>query len=65
MFVGEWQKYLLQLKGLNHEPSTGDIPDDIIDNLTDEQKQQLARLHGEAVKLSENLGEDIKDPSKK
>ena len=60
-FHSEWQKYLLQIKGVNHEPVNGALSDEVFDNLTDEQKQQLARLHGQAVKVAEHLAEQLKE----
>eukprot|EP00959_Pyramimonas_sp_CCMP1952_P424911 8900050-Pyramimonas_sp.AAC.1 len=64
-FHSEWQKYLLQIKGVNHEPVTGELTDDVFEKMTDEQKQQLARLHEQAVKVAETLAESLKDPAKK
>jgi len=56
-FAAEWQSYVATLNGSGAELS-GDISPEMVENLTPEQKEQLAKLQDEAHRL----GAALKDP---
>lgn len=55
-FVQEWQRYLGMLQGTADLPEgSGHIPNDVLQSLNEEQKQQLARLREEAARAREEI----------
>lgn len=55
-FVQEWQRYLSMLRGNADLPEgSGDIPEDVLQSLSAEQKAQLARLQEEAARAREEI----------
>lgn len=63
-FTLEWQKYLDMLMGRADLPNTsGDIPADVRDAMTPEQKQQFLDLKEETSRLGAALGTDKTDKS--
>jgi hypothetical protein len=55
-FYQEWQRYLSMLQGTADLPrASGDIPDDVLTGLNEEQKQQLERLREEAARAREEI----------
>eukprot|EP00884_Botryococcus_braunii_P021247 jgi/Botrbrau1/7806/Bobra.0159s0234.1 len=64
-FLGEWQKYVGMLSGTADLPEgSGDIPDDILLNMNEEQKQRLEMLKSEALKAGESLLSGMPDTDK-
>jgi hypothetical protein len=53
-FAAEWQQYVATLNGSGAEMS-GDITPDIMETMSPEQKEQLAKLHNEAHRLGAAL----------
>lgn len=55
-FVQEWQRYLSMLQGrADLEEQRGDIPENVLESLSAEQKAQLARLKEEALRAREAI----------
>lgn len=55
-FVQEWQRYLSMLQGrADLEEQSGDIPENVLESLSAEQKAQLARLKEEALMAREAI----------
>ncbi|CAL8462453.1 g1986 [Coccomyxa elongata] len=55
-FMQEWQRYLSMLHGTADLPEgSGDIPEDVLQTLNEDQKRQLARLQEEAARAREEI----------
>lgn len=61
-FLGEWQKYAGMLSGTADTPGgSGDIPEDLLLHMNEEQKQRLELLKSEALKAGESLLAGLRD----
>ena len=54
-FVESWQSYVESLRGDAGIVVSGDLTEDVIEQLTPEQRQQLERLKDEAMRLKLEL----------
>lgn len=58
IFAAEWRKYVAMLSGEADMVVSGEIPQDIIDRMTPEQKIRLQILEEEAKKALDNVLKD-------
>ena len=58
IFAAEWRKYVAMLSGEADMSPSGDIPKDVLDHMTQEQKLRLHILEEEAKKAISNVLQD-------
>jgi len=66
-FVAEWQQYVLMLRGSGGSApgSSGDLEEDVVATLSAEQRAQLDRLKGEAIRLGSALPFPVEEPGRR